>query len=257
MNSNLKELIFDIGMYDGSDTRYYLNEGFRVLAIEANPVLVKRAKELIFQEEIKNGELIILNYAIAGKTTENVTLAINATDPGSSTIYHKGNPRSYNYGTFSVKGITINELFDEYGIPYYLKIDIEGADELCVLGLNKIKKPQFLSFEVYDYNIISLLNYIESIGYTKFKLINQINFREISNQNNAYDKISDKIIRRLGYKYPKYVRRNGRFFQIGHSSGPLPWNSDGKWQTAKELIIKWQKEFGSSNFKGWYDLQAM
>ena len=49
-------------------------------------------------------------------------------------------------------------MFDEYGIPYYLKVDIEGADELCVLGLNKIKKPQFLSFEVYDYNIISLLN---------------------------------------------------------------------------------------------------
>ena len=47
-----KKLIFDIGMYDGSDTRYYLNEGFRVLAIEANPVLVKRARELIFQEEM-------------------------------------------------------------------------------------------------------------------------------------------------------------------------------------------------------------
>ena len=48
----MKKLIYDIGMYDGSDTRYYLNEGFRVLAIEANPVLVKRAKELIFQEEM-------------------------------------------------------------------------------------------------------------------------------------------------------------------------------------------------------------
>jgi FkbM family methyltransferase len=257
MNSNLKELIFDIGMYDGSDTRYYLNEGFRVLAIDANPVLVQRARELLFQDEIKSSRLKILNFAIVEEPAENVTLVINATDPGSSKIYHKDNPNSYQYGTFSVKGITINELFDEYGIPYYLKVDIEGADELCVLGLNKIKKPQFLSFEVYDYNIISLLNYIESIGYTKFKLINQINFREISNQNKAYDLISDKIIRKLGYKYPKYVRRNGRFFLIGHSSGPAPWNSDCKWQSAKELLIKWKKEFGSHNFKGWYELQAM
>ena len=257
MNSNFERLIFDIGMYDGSDTRYYLNEGFRVLAIEANPVLVQRAKELLFYDEIKSGRLKILNFAIVGEPAENVTLVINATDPGSSRIYHKDNPNSYQYGTFSVKGITINELFDEYGIPYYLKVDIEGADELCVLGLNKIKKPQFLSFEVYDYNIISLLNYIESIGYTKFKLINQINFREISNQNKAYDLISDKIIRKLGYKYPKYVRRNGRFFLIGHSSGPAPWNSDGKWQSAKDLLIKWEKDFGSHNFKGWYDLQAI
>ena len=52
MNSNLKKLIFDIGMYNGSDTRYYLNEGFRVLAIDGNPVLVKRARKLIFQEEM-------------------------------------------------------------------------------------------------------------------------------------------------------------------------------------------------------------
>ena len=64
MNSNLKELIFDIGMYDGSDTRYYLNEGFRVLAIETNPVLVQRAKELLFYDEIKSGRLKILNFAI-------------------------------------------------------------------------------------------------------------------------------------------------------------------------------------------------
>jgi hypothetical protein len=28
MNSNIKKLIFDIGMYDGSDTGYYLNVGF-------------------------------------------------------------------------------------------------------------------------------------------------------------------------------------------------------------------------------------
>ena len=55
MNSNFERLIFDIGMYDGSDTRYYLNEGFRVLAIEANPVLVQRARELLFQDEIKSG----------------------------------------------------------------------------------------------------------------------------------------------------------------------------------------------------------
>ena len=52
MNSNLNKLIFDIGMFDGADTRYYLNKGYKVLAVEANTVLVKRARELIFQEEM-------------------------------------------------------------------------------------------------------------------------------------------------------------------------------------------------------------
>ena len=43
MNSNLKKLIYDIGMFDGADTRYYLNKGYKVLAVEANPIVVKRA----------------------------------------------------------------------------------------------------------------------------------------------------------------------------------------------------------------------
>ena len=53
MNSNFERLIFDIGMYDGSDTRYYLNEGFRVLAIEANPVLVNVQENYDFKMRLK------------------------------------------------------------------------------------------------------------------------------------------------------------------------------------------------------------
>lgn len=39
-----KDLIFDIGMHIGQDTRHYLNKGFNVLAIEANPELVQQNK---------------------------------------------------------------------------------------------------------------------------------------------------------------------------------------------------------------------
>jgi hypothetical protein len=40
-----ENLIFDIGMHVGEDTRYYLNTGFDVIAIEANPFLVEKSKK--------------------------------------------------------------------------------------------------------------------------------------------------------------------------------------------------------------------
>ena len=55
-------LILDVGMYDGTDTAYYLSMGFRVLAVEANPALVAQAAER-FEREIRDGRLTILHRA--------------------------------------------------------------------------------------------------------------------------------------------------------------------------------------------------
>ena len=184
---------------------------------------------------------------------KNVSLTISATEPGASMIL---DDEYYNYGSITVQAISIQELFNKYGVPYYLKLDIEGADKDCILSLNKNNRPHYLSCEVYNHNIISILKHVESIGYSQFKLINQTNFREINNQNSMYDYLCDKIIRRLGYKHPKYVKRNGDYFLIARSSGPFPWNSDGKWNSSTKLLSKWQEMFQNSALSGWYDLQA-
>ena len=47
--------VFDIGMYDGADTEYYLSEGHKVVAVEANPALVERAKAK-FPNELSSGQ---------------------------------------------------------------------------------------------------------------------------------------------------------------------------------------------------------
>jgi hypothetical protein len=47
-------------MNNGDDTAYYLSRGFRTVAIEANPELVKYAKAR-FARKIASGRLIILN----------------------------------------------------------------------------------------------------------------------------------------------------------------------------------------------------
>ena len=41
----MMKTVFDVGMFDGSDTKYYAELGFRVIAVEANPTLAERARK--------------------------------------------------------------------------------------------------------------------------------------------------------------------------------------------------------------------
>src|SRR5215475_4452413 len=57
------DLIYDVGLHSGKDTEFYLAKRFRVVAIEANPVLASRCKTK-FASQIKEGRLHILQLAI-------------------------------------------------------------------------------------------------------------------------------------------------------------------------------------------------
>jgi len=39
----VSDLIYDVGLHNGADTAYYLHRGFRVVTIDANPVLTTAA----------------------------------------------------------------------------------------------------------------------------------------------------------------------------------------------------------------------
>ena len=45
MTERAQRLIFDIGMHHGQDTAYYLSLGNRVVAVDADPTLIDRARE--------------------------------------------------------------------------------------------------------------------------------------------------------------------------------------------------------------------
>jgi FkbM family methyltransferase len=57
-------LIYDVGMNNGQDSAFYMHKGYRVVAIEANPVLCERARQE-FSNKIQSGQLTILNVAIS------------------------------------------------------------------------------------------------------------------------------------------------------------------------------------------------
>jgi FkbM family methyltransferase len=179
-----KNLIIDVGVHQGEDTEYYLKKGFRVVGIEADPQLYETTKNRL-QSYIDDGQLQLLNLAIAPQNGE-ITFYANLNHSVWGTISPDWVKRNEVYGTKSlgitVKSSTFENILQKFGIPYYLKIDIEGADLLCVEALRHFdSKPQFLSIESAKTswnNLLEEFKLLKELGYQKFKVISQQNISE-------------------------------------------------------------------------------
>jgi FkbM family methyltransferase len=180
-----KNLIYDVGMHKGEDTAFYLRKGFDVVAIEANAELCRECSHL-FSNEIAAGRLTIIDKAISD-TGGIISFFINERHSNWGTASLGWVKRNEARGAMSheveVEATTINDVLQQFGTPYYMKIDIEGADILCLSGLlHAEERPRYVSVEASATSVkdtFAQLSQLERLGYTKFKIIPQ---RTISGQ---------------------------------------------------------------------------
>lgn len=173
-------LIFDIGLHKGEDTAFYLRKGFRVVAVEANPKLVEHCR-VRFARAISNGRLKIVDRAIADRPGP-IPFYVNEVFSDWGTASEDWMLRNDRWGAASVKteveAVTMESLFASHGIPYYLKVDIEGFDDLCISPLVQMAdKPEFVSVESHAWSqeeTSRLLDLLAAAGYTKFNVVSQI-----------------------------------------------------------------------------------
>jgi FkbM family methyltransferase len=243
------DTIFDIGMYDGADTTYYLETGHKVVAVEANPTLCTIVAKRL-QRYIDSGQLIIENVAISNQPGT-IDLHICGQDLGSSSIVKDRLTDRFPLGTYTVPTMTYVDLVRKHGKPKYLKIDIEGADKECVLSVTSGNAPQYLSFEAHN-DMEEMINHAYAGGYRRFKVIHQNSFRSIQNQDSFMDRVRYKVVRLAGFDRPLFVKRDGRLFVLGHSAGPAPWKSDGPFYSQDAILKAWK----ATAHRGWYDVHA-
>ena len=174
-------LIFDMGLHKGEDTDFYLRKGFDVVAFEANPTLIENCKRR-FAAYIANGRLRIVEGAIAPRSAgSSVTFYRNANVSVWGTIDGDWAKRNNALGSpseiISVNRVDVSEVFENIGIPYYLKIDLEGVDGLVLRTLSEFNdRPQYLSVESEKVDRSALnenMNFLAQLGYTKFKIVQQ------------------------------------------------------------------------------------
>ena len=171
-----RNLIFDNGMHIGQDTEFFLKKGFRVVAIEANLTLAEAAGEK-FAPQIAGGQLTICNAALASETGKvDFFVCENITE--WSSMNENLASRDEKVRKVSVDGLTYCDLADRFGTPYYMKIDIEGADLIPIIGLSKAQiRPVHVSYEAFSLDGAALLY---SLGYKWFKLVGQRNLPKIT-----------------------------------------------------------------------------
>lgn len=277
------KLIYDIGMYNGSDTENYLNKGFNVVAVEADPTLCEKTGHKL-KKYIQDKRLVIENAGIAGQKGES-TFYISDINPCWNSFYKDITGRdNLPYREIQIKCVLFEEILAKYGTPYYLKIDIEGNDIYCLQALNKNDLPGFVSFEADNQGNTEMLDLLLELGYKKFKCINQntflpitvpysvkhdkskLNWKERVYLKMMYSKnFFYRVARKLGGKKifkavlnpPVYLQ-----YHIG-SSGPFGNELPGEWMTYEEIKVIYLASYQSyidnknnSDYGFWCDFHA-
>ncbi len=173
-------------MHKGEDTEYYLKKGFNVVAFEADLDFVEQNKTK-FKEEINNGRLAIVEGAIVeGGSNEQVRFYKNldksvwgTLDEERAKIVKKMDAR---VKEVRVDSVDFADCVTKYGMPYYMKIDIEGSDKVCLRALKSFDvKPCYLSFESEDREfdeLIDEMDLLSELGYEKFAIVPQANMHK-------------------------------------------------------------------------------
>jgi len=203
-------VIFDLGMNNGDDTEYYLQLGYRVVAVEANPALCERASRR-FAAALSGDKLTIVNAAIwesSGETTFYVNLE---NDHWSSIDLGWAGRDNSACREITVHCVTLPELFEQFSVPYYLKIDVEGVDHVVLDQLRSIARlPQFVSVEDCRFGF-QYMKTLSACGYDGFKLLDQ-------------STVPGRRDKRIGHVFPP------------GSSGPLGADIEGRWMSYDETV---------------------
>lgn len=227
----MADLIYDVGAHLGEDSQHYLAKGFKVVAIEANPELAARLRQR-FTTEMTDGRFTLVECVISEETGYQ-TFYVNETLSIWSTAYPQWAARNARQGTQSreirLPSRPFAEIMKEFGVPYYLKIDVEGADLLCLDALGSFdRRPRYVSIEsekVSWKRLVHEFDRLEQLGYRRFKVINQLNIE--ADQAGV-----------------RGVEGNGAAFVYEPgSSGLFGRDLPGRWLTRREALLRYRLIF--------------
>jgi FkbM family methyltransferase len=191
LNSTVKhtnqEFIFDFGFFNGMDSWTYLQAGYRVVAVEADPSLVDAAKvNANFMPFLQSQQLQVLNLAIApleqnadswlpfylNSCTKEWNSFYSSIGCRSCTPPYPEDPSKTTCSQPKVLATPCASVFKQHGTPTYFKLDIEGAEAGCYHAMrnNEVYRPRYLSAEVGDDKLVDVLI---GLGYQSFKLVRQ------------------------------------------------------------------------------------
>jgi FkbM family methyltransferase len=172
----MEKMIFDIGFHNGTDTKNYLEKGFKVIAVEANEDLCNEGSKM-FAQAIEGGRLIILNRAFADHGHGEIPFFVHTNLDWSTADPDKAEYLEIEKTSKMIKTISYHDLIAVFGMPYYIKCDIEGYDYKLIEQIcesDRKIKPEYISFELSRLDYFKIFSFLYVAGYRKFQLRNQL-----------------------------------------------------------------------------------
>jgi FkbM family methyltransferase len=167
----MKRLIFDIGANKGEMANFFLNHTEKVICFEPNPTLI----DLLKRRFSTSDKIVIDSRGLSDKIEEktfNISNADTISTFSEDWISNSRFANQYRWDTeVKVQTTTIDQAIEEYGIPDFVKIDVEGYELEVISGLTKLHKETTFSFEwaeeQYD-RMKRIAEYLINLGYSKF-----------------------------------------------------------------------------------------
>jgi FkbM family methyltransferase len=133
------DLVFDVGCNIGSRTKIFLNLGAKVVGFEPQNDLCEH-----LYAHLKRNKSFSLERTALGATSEIKKIKISdahvlssMSDRWIQATQESGRFKCYNWDkTEKVKVTTLDEKIKVYGIPKYIKIDVEGYEYEVLKGLS-------------------------------------------------------------------------------------------------------------------------
>ncbi len=170
---NKNNLVFDIGANKGNKTMALRKLGYKVIALEPersalstlNYRFGKDTNVIIVNKGVSFEEGTLKMYITANRSGLN-TLNPNWVSSLKDDDVNRWNKKHQFKETYEVAVTTLEHLIHEYGVPYFIKIDVEGFELNVIKGLQSV--PNFITFECnlpeFEKDTIEIINKISLLS---------------------------------------------------------------------------------------------
>jgi hypothetical protein len=181
-------LVFDIGSNRGTFSRSYTKAGAKVIAVE--PI-----KFLIDQNTENYMNVVVENMCISDHDGY-VSFCCSKKDPSMSSCCPEWRQthRKAKGKLMEVKCNTLDFLINKYGVPAYIKIDVEGYENVVLKTLKTAADMISIEYTVgYLINFTECMDIFKKLGYRTFVMAERINQKK--DEIRFYFKSVDECIR--------------------------------------------------------------